>query len=358
MTPKFHALKVKDVRRETEDTVSIAFEVPTDVNGDYNYDAGQYLTLKTDIDGEEVRRSYSICTAPYENELRVAVKKVEGGKFSTFANEVLKTGDTLDVMTPMGQFTTQIVPENEKNYVFYAAGSGITPVIAMVKQILKKEPHSTVTLFYGNKGFSSIIFRDEIEGIKNQYIDRLRLVHILSRENMGVALNYGRIDAEKCQDLNKTFGDIQEADAYFICGPEPMIKSVQEGLKNSGVAENKIHFELFTSPLGSLQPKKEKPQNIDDKDKSNVLVILDDTEYEFKIHPDEEAILDIAQQSGADLPFACKGGVCCTCKAKVLEGEVTMDVNYALEPDQVEAGYILTCQSHPKTKNVKISFDE
>lgn len=359
MTPKFHTLKVTDVRRETKDTVSIAFDIPEEFKKDYEYQAGQYLTLRKEIKGEDVRRSYSICTAPSESELRVAVKHVEGGLFSTFANKTLQAGEELEVMTPMGAFTTDINPDNEKSYVFYAAGSGITPVIALVKEILSREPLSDVTLFYGNRGFSSIIFRDEIEGLKNKYIGRFRLLHILSRENMGIPLNYGHIDSDKCKDLSRTFTDIQSADAYFICGPEGMIKNVKEGLEQSGVDKNKIHFELFTSPLGSLARKKKTPsEDIKDDDRCEVKVVLDDIEYDFRVHPEEEPILDVAQSKGADLPFACKGGVCCTCKAKVLEGEVTMDVNYALEQDQVDAGYILTCQSHPKTKHVKISFDE
>ncbi|MBU2018679.1 MAG: phenylacetate-CoA oxygenase/reductase subunit PaaK [Bacteroidetes bacterium] len=354
MTPKFHSLRVSEVKQETEDSVSIAFEIPTDLSNDYQYVPGQYLTLKTFFSGEEVRRSYSLCTAPFEKEWRVAVKKVENGLFSTFANEELKAGDVLEVMTPMGKFTTDISKTNSKFYAFFAAGSGITPVLSLIKSILKEEPKSRVILFYGNKNFGSILFREEIEALKNTYINQLQIVHILSRESLGNKLQKGRIDAEKSQDLFKAFLKDETVDEVFVCGPEEMIHSVKETCISSGIDEKHVHFELF----GTYTKPKEITPLDEDEVAAKVRIILDGDELDIRLRSTGINILDAAQNAGADLPFACKGGVCCTCKARVLEGSVRMDVNYALETDEVEAGYILTCQSHPTSENVVISFDE
>lgn len=358
MTPKFHTLKVKEVKREIDDAVSVSFEVPDTLKKDFLFLPGQYLTLKTDIEGEEVRRSYSICSAPYENELRVAVKKVPGGKFSTFANDVLKPGDELDVMTPTGKFTTDIDAGNQKSYVFFAAGSGITPVISLIKSILKEEAKSDIILFYGNKGAGSIIFREEIEGLKNLYMDRFRVVHILSRENVGIPLQKGRIDKEKSNELCRIFLDVDACDDFFICGPEPMIHAVKEYLTDTKVSADKIHFELFGTSTGEeLKKVRIIPEDAPTSD-SQIELILDGEIHNFGLNFRDKAILDAAQDHGADVPFACKGGVCCTCRAKVLKGEVVMDVNYALEKDELDAGYVLTCQSHPKSDKVTISYDE
>ncbi len=354
---KFHQLKVKDIRKETADTVSVAFEVPDVLQEVYEYKAGQYLTLRTAINGEDVRRSYSICTAPAEKDLRVAVKQVEAGRFSTFANTILKAGDELEVMTPTGNFTQSEVKGTGQRYVAFASGSGITPVIAILKTILFKEPDSHVTLFYGNRNFESIIFREELEALKNKYLGRFSLYHILSRENLGVPLFNGRIDNEKIEAFAKVFFDPTLVSEYFICGPEPMIHAVKNGLEAMQVS-GKIHFELFTSPAGSLAPeKKEQPKDFDPAKESHVTIKLDGDVTEFALAYGGDSILDAAMKAGADLPFACKGGVCCTCRAHLQEGEVEMDVNYALEPDEVEAGFILTCQSHPRTSRVVVDFD-
>lgn len=356
MTPKFHSLVVKDVRKETEDTVSIAFEIPSELVNDYQFISGQYLTLKAEIDGEEVRRSYSLCSAPYENEWRVAVKQVPEGKFSTFANESLKPGMAIDVMTPTGNFSLKTEVGNNKSYALFAAGSGITPVLSIAKSALKEEPESDVTLFYGNKGFHSIIFREELEALKNQYIDRLRIIHVLSRESLGNKIQKGRIDQEKAGNLYDAFLNDLNLDDIFICGPEAMILGVKDALKEKGIDEKKINFELFTSPSTENKPVEKKEEG--PKIESNVTIIVDGDEFELNLDSDGQNILDAAQGVGADLPFACKGGVCCTCKAKVLEGTASMDVNYALEPDEVEAGYILTCQAHPTSDKLLVSFDD
>ncbi len=356
MTPKFHSLRVKDIRRETDDTVSIAFEVPEELRALYAYIPGQYLTLRSMIDGEDIRRSYSLCSAPYEQEWRVAVKEVYEGKFSGFANRTLKIGDQLEVMTPMGNFRAETDPQNRKSYVLFAAGSGITPIFALTKSILKEEPHSDITLFYGNKGFASVIFREELEALKNQHMDRLRLVHIFSRESLGNAIQKGRINTEKCTALSQAFLKGTDIDAVYVCGPEEMILSVKESMSAQGVDPKKIHFELFTSPGA----KKGTPINLPNEPKvdANVAVILDGDRYDLALTSDGEPLLEAAQKAGVDLPFACKGGVCCTCKARIIEGTARMDVNYALEEDEVEAGYILTCQAHPTSEQLIVSFDE
>lgn len=357
--PKFHTLQVADVRRETPDCVSVAFAVPSDLKKDYQYLAGQYLTLKIDINGEEVRRSYSICTSPLEEELRVAIKKVEGGKFSTFANEQLAANTMMDVMTPTGKFQLKTAVDNAKHYVGFAAGSGITPLAAMIKTVLQEEPESSFTLFYGNKGFDSIIFREELESLKNKYLGRLSIHHILSREHLGSDLFYGRIDEEKCTKFSKMLFDPQTVADFYLCGPEQMIRSVTAALKGTGVDEKKIHFELFTSPLGQLggETVVRKTRAKTTKISSEITIKLDGNAVKFPLDSDGETILDTALKNRMDLPFACKGGVCATCKAKILEGDVEMEVNYGLEDDEVAAGYVLTCQAHPLSDKVVVDFD-
>lgn len=356
MTPKFHALQIADVRKETEDTVSIAFDIPSSLKDDYSFLAGQYLTLKTLINGEDTRRSYSLCSAPYENEWRVAVKQVENGVFSTFANSSLKKGDTLEVMTPTGGFCLHTEVNAEKNYVLFAAGSGVTPILSIAKTVLQEEPNSNVTLFYGNKNFRSIIFREEIEALKNTHMNRLRVIHVLSRESLGNQIQKGRINKEKCDNLYKAFLSNETIDAVYVCGPEEMIHGVKDSMLENGVDLKNIHFELFTTP--GVKKTENKADNNEPNIASNVSIILDGDIIDLALNSSGETILDAALKAGADLPFACKGGVCCTCKAKIIEGSARMDVNYALEQDEVDAGYILTCQSHPTSEKLVVSFDD
>mgnify|MGYP000128898090 CR=1 FL=1 len=356
--PKFHPLKVREVRNETDECVSVAFEVPEALKEEYQFLPGQYLTLKADIKGEEVRRSYSICTSPAEAELRVAVKKVPDGRFSTFANEQLQPGDELEVMTPMGRFHTQLDPAHQKDYVAFAAGSGITPIMSIMKSVLQQEPESTFTLFYGNRVVDSIIFREQIEALKNEYMGRLRLFHVLSREKLGSPLLSGRIDAAKCEQFYDKLIDPAEVDDFFLCGPQPMIEAIRETLMERGVDRKKIHFELFNTGNGKAsatpsKPAKEKLPEIE----AMVEIKLDGNSFEFPLSSHADTILDGALKAGADLPYACKGGVCSTCRARLVSGEVEMDVNYALEEDELEAGFILTCQAHPKTDKVSVDFD-
>lgn len=359
MNPTFHRLTIADIRKETEDTVSIAFEVPSDLTNDYHYESGQYLTLRSTIDGEDLRRSYSLCSAPFENEYRVAIKQVEQGKFSNFANATLKVGDSLDVMTPTGSFKCIPDVNAEKNYILFAAGSGITPVISIAKTVLKNEPKSNVTLFYGNKNFGSIIFREELEALKNEYMENFRLIHILSRESLGNPIQKGRIDAEKCEKFKKAFLSFEKEELenchVYVCGPEEMILAVKDSMTSFGIPSKQIHFELF----GTSTPKNLKTADANEaKIHANVQIIIDGDALDLELDSDSETILDAALKAGADLPFACKGGVCCTCKAKILEGTAKMDVNYALEQDELDAGYILTCQAHPTSEKLLVSFDD
>ncbi len=354
MALHFHKLTVKDIRKETSDCVSVAFEIPAESKKDFDFRQGQNITIKFNS-GEEIRRSYSICSSPVDNEFRIAVKKVHNGVFSTFANENLKKGDVLDVMPPTGTFFTEMNPSNKKNYIFFAAGSGITPVISLIKTILYEEPCSEVTLVYGNKNVSSIIFKENLEALKDKHLSRLRVYHILSRERTEANINYGRIDAGKCNELTKLI-DFTSGDEFFLCGPEKMIFTVKDFLENIGIEKRKIHIELFTTPIRkdtkiytSVKPS--------DDEGSSITVKLDGRSFNFNLDYNSNNILDAALAEGADLPFACKGGVCCTCKSKLIEGQVEMEANYGLEPDEVAAGFILTCQSHPRSKKVVVDFD-
>lgn len=357
--PRFYPLKIKDIRPETVDCVSVALEVPEDLRDTFRFAPGQYLTFRSQLQDGEIRRSYSICSCPAEGELRVAIKKVEGGRFSTYANHELKAGDTLDVMTPMGKFTPKRTDIAHKHYVAIAAGSGITPIMSIMKHVLETEPGSSFTLIYGNRNRNTIIFREDIEGLKNRYMQRLRVYHILSRELMDVPLFNGRITADKIDEFCHALIDIKTIDEAFICGPEDMILSVRERLTNMGVPSAHVHMELFSSPD---QPKATHQKWVADHAADNgpvskVSITLDGVTFEMDLAYNGDSILDAALKQGADLPYACKGGVCCTCRAKITEGTVDMEVNYALEPDEVEKGFVLTCQAHPRTDRVAVDFD-
>jgi ring-1,2-phenylacetyl-CoA epoxidase subunit PaaE len=325
--------------------------------------------MRTTIGGEEVRRTYSICSSPLDNEWRVAIKKAEGGLFSGFANELLQKGDILDVMPPVGSFYTELHPSHTKNYVAFAAGSGITPVLSLIKTTLATEPNSSFTLIYGNRSRSSIIFFEELEGLKNKFMSRFNLVHVLSRERTEAPLNSGKLDKDKLTALSKLV-NYPSYDEFFICGPEIMIFCIKDFLEQQGINKKKIHFELFTtvssSAINSQQSAINSRQSaignrqsaVTDGPMSKVTIKLDGRFFDFDLPlTSDTSILDAALKQGVDLPFACKGGVCCTCKARLLEGKVDMDVHWGLEDDEVEQGYILTCQSHPRTERVVVDFD-
>ena len=355
MATHFHTLKVKTVKKETADCVSVSFFVPEELSELFVFKEGQNITIKKNINGEELRRSYSVCNAPYENELKVAIKKTTGGLFSTFANDELKAGDVLEIMPPIGRFNAKT---ETGNYLAIAAGSGITPIISIIKHTLKTQAQSSFTLIYGNKSRGSIIFFEEIEALKNKFMERFTCINILSRERTDAEINHGRIDGKKLAGLEhllnfKTFDDV------YICGPEEMIFASASFLEEQGMAKGNIHFELFTTP-GQKKLVIDKKQLVEQEDagpKSNITIKLDGRSFNFDLAYKADNILDAALQQGADLPYACKGGVCCTCRAKLIEGKVHMDVNYALEDDEVANGFILTCQSHPLTEKVVIDFD-
>lgn len=356
MSVHFHKLIIDSVIKETDNCISVSFDIPEESKEAFAFIEGQNLTLKKELDGEDFRRSYSICTAPHEGKLKVAIKKVPGGKFSNWAYDNLKAGESLEVMPASGNFTLKNKKETGGKYLAIAAGSGITPVISIIKQTLHSNTTSEFTLIYGNQSHASIIFFEELEALKNKFMGRFRLVNILSRERTDIDLHNGRIDEDKLAALSKIM-DFTDFDDIFICGPEAMIFAAEGFLLNREVAKNKIHFELFTTP-GQKAILKTQPEEVeDDGNKSEISIKLDGRSFSFNLGASEENILNAALKQGADLPFACKAGVCCTCKAKLISGKVTMDVNYALEEEEVEQGYILTCQSHPASEKVVIDFD-
>lgn len=354
MSLHFETLRVKEVKAETVDCVSLVLDIPESLKEAFHYHPGQHLTLRKIVDGNDLRRNYSLCSAPFENEMRIAIKKMEHGAFSTWANEHLKAGDSIEVMPPAGNFLLkETTPAS--NYVGIAAGSGITPILSIMKTVLAQHDQSHFTLIYGNKTRQSIIFKEEIEALKNKYMGRVQIVHILSREKTLTPINQGRIDAAKCESLSAALLPLH-AGAYYICGPEEMIFSVRDYLQEKGVEKSKIHFELFTTQAAIKKIIANKTVN-QEGPSSEITIQLDGRSFSFNLPFDSDSILDAALRRGADLPFACKGGVCCTCKAKLISGEVEMDVNYGLEHEEVEQGFILTCQSHPLTEKVLIDFD-
>lgn len=357
MAVHFHPLKIKDIKKETDECVSISFDIPEVLLPEFQFKEGQNITIKKTINGQEIRRSYSICAAPHEKELRVAVKKVEGGLFSQFANQDLKRGDEVEVLPPTGKFNAKITQNKAGCYLAIAAGSGITPIISIIKHTFLSQPGSNFTLVYNNKTRSSIIFFEELEALKNKFMERFNLINILSREKTDAEINYGRINTEKLVALQHLIS-YTTFDSIYLCGPEEMIFSASGYFEKLGILKSKIHFELFTTPGQStvkkvVTTKSEKEQG----EKSLVSIKLDGRTIDFRLAYNGQSILDAALQSDAGLPYACKGGVCASCRAKLVEGKVEMDVNYALEEEEVERGFILTCQSHPRTRKVVVDFD-
>ena len=351
--PEFHSLNVKEIKKETSDTVSISFDIPAELKNVYKFTPGQYLTLKLEVNNEECRRSYSICSSSDED-ITVAVKKVENGVVSTYLNEVLKVNDMIDVMTPEGNFTLQADQANKRKFVGFAAGSGITPIMSMIKQLKMDEVESSFTLFYSNKTDNDVIFKDTLEELAG---DKLKVNYIYSRQKINNPLFEGRISKSKATELIKADLSCLNADAFYLCGPEEMIFNVKAALEEFGVLDTKIKFELFTTPV--LMAEKQENQEVDENfdGEALVTVIYDDEEVEFNLNKDGDSILDAAMDNDMDVPFSCKGAVCCTCKAKVTEGKVIMDANYALSDQEVEDGFVLACQSHPASAKVTIDFD-
>jgi ring-1,2-phenylacetyl-CoA epoxidase subunit PaaE len=353
---KFHNVKIADIYKETKDCSVVTFDIPSNLRLDFKFKPGQYLNLKTSINGLEIRRSYSLCSSPLENKWQVAVKKINGGLFSTFVNDKLKKGDTIDVMIPSGNFTSEGLLNQTKNYIAFAAGSGITPILSMIKTYLAIQPESTFKLFYLNRSVKSIIFKEEIEQLKNTYFDRFEIFHFLTKEHRSIELLNGRFTQEKLQVLTKNIIDIPSTDECFICGPEQMIFLIRDELVSAGLDKNKIHYELFTS--GITDEDKARMAKIVDKkvDGTEVTIIDGGKEFHFVMDDDFDNILDGALAAGADLPFACKGGVCSTCKCKVVSGTVEMKINYALDENEVAKGLVLSCQAVPTSEKVVVDF--
>ncbi|MBK9244808.1 MAG: phenylacetate-CoA oxygenase/reductase subunit PaaK [Burkholderiales bacterium] len=353
MTPRFHALRIKEVRRETPDCVSLAFEVPAELAAEYRFVQGQHLNVRAMLDGDEVRRSYSICSGVDDGELRVAIKKVPGGRFSVWANERLAAGDEIDVMTPEGRFFTPLEAGQSKHYVAFAAGSGITPVLSLARTVLAREPKSRFTLVYGNRRLASTMFHEALWELKDRYLSRFAIHNVFSREEQEAELLNGRIDAAKARAFLEALIPVDGIDEAFVCGPASMIDEVEGALVAAGVPRNHVHVERFGVPGAVVAA-------VDDAEaaEARLTLIVDGVRREIDFHRGQHSILEAGRAAGIDLPFSCKGGMCSTCRARIVEGEVKMAKNYALEPHEVAAGFVLTCQSYPLTERVVISFDD
>ena len=351
---RFHPLAIADVRRETTDAISIAFKVPPELAADYSFAAGQYLTLRADVNGEDIRRSYSICSGPDDGELRIAVKRVEGGAFSTWANETLTPGHSVDVMTPTGRFGVPYAPDEARVHVGFAAGSGITPILSIIRGILAREPRSRFFLFYGNQSVRGMLFREALEELKDRYLGRFSVFHVLSQEEQDIPILHGRIDADRVRLLLRHIVPAASVDHAFLCGPAGMIDAVEPVLAELGIAPHRIHIERFVSAAGGVPRPRATPVNAPSRHTASLIV--DGNRRDVPV-AESESVLDAALRAGMDLPFACKGGMCSTCRARVIEGAVTMTVNYSLEPWETQAGFVLTCQAHPTTPTVVIDYD-
>lgn len=353
----FHNLKIKEIYKDTDDCSVVTFEVPSEISKEFHFRQGQHLTLKADIDGEDTRRSYSLCSSPVDAEWKVAIKLIPGGKFSTFVNDKLQAGEMLEVMAPSGNFGVETSNTKAKNYLFFAAGSGITPVLSMVKTHLTVEPNSTCKLFYVNKTAKSIIFKEELEQLRNQFFGRFEINYFLTKERRDIELFNGRFDDEKMAVLTKTFIDIPDTDEVFLCGPEKMVNYISEYLINAGLPKENVHFELFVTGLSEEDIARQERLSQQSVEGTKVIIVDGGKEFTFTMTKEYDNILDAALGAGADLPFACKGGVCSTCKCEVLEGAVEMKINYALSDKEVSQNLVLSCQAVPTTDSVTVDFD-
>jgi ring-1,2-phenylacetyl-CoA epoxidase subunit PaaE len=356
--PRFHKLRISEVRRETADSISIAFDVAKKLAGSFAYQAGQYLTLRATIDGEDIRRAYSLCSAPYETQLRVGIRRVDGGAFSHHANTMLKVGDVIEVMTPQGRFTPSANDSAYKHYLGVAAGSGITPVLSILKATLAADDTARFTLLYGNRTSQSVMFAEEIEDLKNIYLDRLSVVHVLSRETQDVALLSGRIDGAKLQALAGCGLSIPDITEAFLCGPQSMVETAHQALVSLGLSAGCIQAELFTSSAPRRFKKMAPDSTVAQTVKSRITVSYDGKRHVFDLLDDDESILDAAQRAGIELPYSCRGGMCCTCRCHVDSGAADMRVNYSLEPWELQAGFVLGCQARPLTPELVLDFDQ
>jgi ring-1,2-phenylacetyl-CoA epoxidase subunit PaaE len=355
--PRFHTLTVADLRAETSDAVSIAFAVPPDLAADYAFAPGQYLTLRRTIEGEDMRRSYSICAGPDDGELRIAVKRVPGGPFSTWATTELRAGEAVEVMTPTGRFGAHLGAGQV--YAGFAAGSGITPILSILRGVLARQADSRFFLFYGNRTSNDMLFREALEELKDRHLGRLSVFHVLSQEQQDVPVLTGRLDPERVRLLLTHIVPAPMVDHAFVCGPEGMSEGVATALRDLGLPDERVHIERFVSALsGRPAPRRPVPPTpAGEAPHCIATVILDGKRTDVPV-AEGEAVLDAALRAGLDLPYACKGGMCCTCRARLVEGAATMAVNYSLEKWEMDAGFVLTCQSHPTTPRVVLDYDQ
>lgn len=360
---RFYPLKITEVRPETDSALCISFAVPEALKETFNFIQGQLLTLRAMVENEEVRRSYSICSGVNDGHLRVGIKRVNNGQFSNFVNDSFKVGDTVEVMSPQGSFHTPLDASATKNYMCIAVGSGITPILAILKTILSEEPQSKVTLIYGNRRSNSVMFRDDLSFVKNRYMSRFEWINLMTQEDQSADLLSGKIDNDKGAALHKAgLIDISKTDDVFICGPESMMSEVSRGFRRSGISEDNIHYELFANSAEDaaemLEKSKQRIDTYGEEKVCKVTVVADSRSISFDLATVGENILDAGMDHGMELPYACKAGVCSTCKAKLISGQVKMDITHGLEKHEMAAGYILTCQAHPVSDEVVVDFDQ
>jgi len=354
---RFHPLTVTDIHKTIRDAVVVTLKPANDDEAAFDFTQGQYLTFRTEIEGQELRRSYSICAGKDDGVLQVGIKRVKGGAFSTWANDNLRVGDTIEAMPPMGNFFTPIEPDKAKSYLGFAGGSGITPVLSIVKTVLAREPKSRFTLVYANVGVNTIMFREELEDLKNLYMGRFTVIHVLERDAQEIELFTGRVDAEKCGQLFARWIDIQSVDTAFICGPEPMMLAIAGALRDHGLSDEQIKFELFAAAQPGRLNRKPKADETTQGTQVEVSITLDGATQTLPMSRDQ-SVLQAALAHKLDAPYACTAGVCSTCKCKLLEGEVEMRANHALEDYEVERGYILSCQSYALTDRIVVDYDQ
>jgi ring-1,2-phenylacetyl-CoA epoxidase subunit PaaE len=357
MSARFFPLKVAEVRRETPDAVSIVLEPPAEVRDAFGFEAGQHLTLRREIGGQEVRRNYSLCVAPSEGRLRIGIKQMPGGCFSAFANTELKAGDVLEAMPPHGSFTWKFAADARRRYLAIAGGSGITPILSLMKTALQTEPGSRFALFYGNRASASIMFLEEMAALKDRFIDRLQVFHFLEEEAEEIELFNGRLDAAKCAEALDALVDAAGLDAAFLCGPEPMMQAAEAALLARAVPAERIRIERFTTGEPSAERSAAAEALVRKAAGLKMTVQLDGRRFAVTFDPEKGSILESVRAAGYSAPFACKGGVCATCRAKVAAGKVEMKANYALSPEEVAEGYVLTCQAAPVSEGVVLSYD-
>ena len=354
---RFYPLTVTHVHQETRDTIVATFGVPDHLRETFSFKQGQHLTLRADVNGDDLRRSYSICSAVQDGDLRVAIKRTPGGQFSTWANDTLKPGHSVEVMPPMGHFNLPLSEVHKKRYLAFAAGSGITPMLSIIKTTLHAEPGSSFALVYGNRSSASVIFREELAELKDSHPERLSLVYVMSREQQDIELFNGRITRQKCGEIFNQWIRVQDYDAAFVCGPEDMMRAVSEALQEQGMPSDAIKVELFAASI----PKKEhvaQQRAVVGRQESEITLVIDGSHRSFSMRKDKESVLDAGLRQGVDIRYSCKGGVCSTCRCKVIEGQVEMDANYALEDYEIARGFVLSCQAYPVSDHVVLDFDQ